>query len=480
MSRNNDLREKILLNNFRDKLTIRHLKKVAKDDLEAFRREGVRSFLYRWIKRFKRILLLPNFIAALVNNIYLILPLPLRKYLITKRSEKSRSEFQKIKVFDSSEIETIDEVLSVVINTKNSPEYFYDILDRYTHQVGFKSVEIIIVDSGSTDDTLKIAKTFGAKIIQIQPEEFRHGRSRNIGVKAASGKYLVVAVSDAIPSTVDLCFKVATKLREQNAAAVSIRQIPRFDADLFAIWSFWQHYQYIFGVLNHDVWVENIKNFSSLDSHEQRKLSIIDDVFVLHDADFIKQEKYDNNISYAEDILLSINYIKKGYKIGILQSEAVIHSHSRPPEYFFKRYFVDANVIFEVFGTLPKNFFTDDIFKKSPHAVVASVIQITQEQLMKYGLKDTSWLEKYLLLVKEEANEINLLTKSWNNLFDDIYGKFAKFVESIGDEEKEYQDVKQRIVAMVSGTLLSEFLLRQPESAKKELTVFKEFMEKGI
>src|SRR4030042_1750083 len=84
-------------------------------------------------------------------------------------------------------LNSIPETVSVVINTKGSPPFFEDILRKYKGQVGLDKIEIIVVDSGSKDNTLNLAAYYGCKIIEIKPEEFKHGRSRNIGIEAASG-----------------------------------------------------------------------------------------------------------------------------------------------------------------------------------------------------------------------------------------------------------------------------------------------------
>ncbi len=47
-------------------------------------------------------------------------------------------------------------------------------------------VEIIVVDSGSTDATLEIARRYSDCVIEIAPEQFTFGRALNVGARAAS------------------------------------------------------------------------------------------------------------------------------------------------------------------------------------------------------------------------------------------------------------------------------------------------------
>jgi glycosyltransferase involved in cell wall biosynthesis len=78
--------------------------------------------------------------------------------------------------------------ISAIILTKNNEDLITDCLES----VGFCN-EIIVVDGGSTDDTLKIAKRYKAKIV-----EGKGGFSerRNLGAEKASNDWLFYIDSD--------------------------------------------------------------------------------------------------------------------------------------------------------------------------------------------------------------------------------------------------------------------------------------------
>ena len=59
----------------------------------------------------------------------------------------------------------------------------------------FTNYEHIVVDDGSTDESVAIARKFGAKILQTTGRE-GPGAARNIGAKAATGKYLCFVDAD--------------------------------------------------------------------------------------------------------------------------------------------------------------------------------------------------------------------------------------------------------------------------------------------
>jgi len=469
MSVDQNLVEDFSASNFRSKLTIRHFKKVIKDDLQALKEEGVVDLFVRWGQR--------------VGELMFFVPGLMQRRFLTKRIEKNRQVLKEVQIKEVVEIKSFPYSLSIVINTKNSPPFFKEILQKYKNQVGFRKIEIIIVDSGSTDDTLKLAKYYGCKIIQIRPEEFRHGRSRNIGVEAATGKYIINAVSDATPSTLDLAYKVVLKLEEKKAVAVSVRQIPKFEADLYAAWMVWQHNQFMFGSGGEEVWVYDVKNFDSLPYLEKRQACLIDDVFVLHWADSIKKEKYNEDIRYAEDLLLSISYIKQNKKIGSLQSESVIHSHTKPAEYFLKRHFVDGNIIFEVLGTIGSNI-SDGFIPASIQEIDNSLHTILYAAKLKSreNQENLVWLAKYLDFFDGKVRINESLVKDWDRLYKNLHEQLLSF-RLDGESYPPDGEISSKIAAQVSGLLLSEFVSKlktKDKRAEEKVGKFIKLLEVGI
>ena len=90
--------------------------------------------------------------------------------------------------------------ISIIIRTYNESKYLRTLLSSIKAQkYNQDSIEIVVVDSGSSDGTLEIAAEFNAHIVLIPKESFTFGRSLNLGCVAASGELLVFISGHCIP-----------------------------------------------------------------------------------------------------------------------------------------------------------------------------------------------------------------------------------------------------------------------------------------
>ncbi len=87
---------------------------------------------------------------------------------------------------------------AIVIRAYNEARHLPRLLEGIRQQ-SVREVEIILVDSGSTDDTVTIAESFGAKIVHIPPQEFTFGRSLNLGIAATTRDLVVIASAHVYP-----------------------------------------------------------------------------------------------------------------------------------------------------------------------------------------------------------------------------------------------------------------------------------------
>jgi rhamnosyltransferase len=87
---------------------------------------------------------------------------------------------------------------SLVIRAFNEEQHIGRLLEGVRHQT-VQDVDVILVDSGSTDATTTIAAQYGATVVHIPPAEFTFGRSLNLGLAAAACELVAIASAHVYP-----------------------------------------------------------------------------------------------------------------------------------------------------------------------------------------------------------------------------------------------------------------------------------------
>lgn len=62
------------------------------------------------------------------------------------------------------------------------------------------ALELLVCDSGSSDGSVAVARRHGAEVIEIAPERFSHGGTRNLLMERASGTHVAFLTQDALPA----------------------------------------------------------------------------------------------------------------------------------------------------------------------------------------------------------------------------------------------------------------------------------------
>lgn len=87
--------------------------------------------------------------------------------------------------------------LSVVIPVRGGARYLSEVLAAVRAQA--PEAEVLVVDSGSRDDSVAIARAAGAVVHEIPPAAFGHGRTRNLAAELTSGDVVCFLTQDATP-----------------------------------------------------------------------------------------------------------------------------------------------------------------------------------------------------------------------------------------------------------------------------------------
>lgn len=114
--------------------------------------------------------------------------------------------------------------ISIIIRSYNEGPHIQKLLTGIASQ-SVKDVEVILVDSGSTDRTVPIAESNGVRIVHIAKEEFSFGRALNRGCAVATGDVLVFASAHVYPLRTDWLEKLVQPFDDADITLAYGRQV---------------------------------------------------------------------------------------------------------------------------------------------------------------------------------------------------------------------------------------------------------------
>jgi len=109
---------------------------------------------------------------------------------------------------------------SIIIRAKNEEAMLGETLRRL-HTQTFRDFEIILVDSGSTDRTIEIARGFASvRVVQMPASDFTFGRALNLGCRHSRGDIMVFLSAHALPGTDRWLAKLLAPFEDHQVAGV--------------------------------------------------------------------------------------------------------------------------------------------------------------------------------------------------------------------------------------------------------------------
>ncbi len=214
--------------------------------------------------------------------------------------------------------------VSVVIRARNEADLIGECLKGIASQDYKGQVEILLIDSGSTDATLEIAKGFSqVRILEIPPKEFNYGGTLNLGITESKGDLIIALSAHCVPVHQKwLSALVAPLLLDSSAAGSFGRQIPWPHADLWEA----KYLNVIFPTTD--------KVFSGIEYYTQP----LDVLYSNANSCFRRMVALNNpfpRLAWAEDRIWGHRVLSKGYSLHYAANAAVFHSHQRSVKGYF-------------------------------------------------------------------------------------------------------------------------------------------------
>ena len=232
---------------------------------------------------------------------------------------------------------------SIVILTLNAGPRLRRVLDAVHAQRFDGALEILVLDSGSTDGTLELAaghdraKRRGS--VAIHPvNNFGHGRTRNEGARLATGRFVVYLTQDALPIGDRWLTNLLAPFDDPTVAATYSRQVPYADATPMERFFLSRRFAGVRIVKpepkRHRLGLYSVF-FSNVSSAIRR--------------DVLLEHPFDDSLIMSEDQQFARDVIRAGWRTVYEPASVVRHSHRYTLWQVFTRYFDSLYSLEEIF-----------------------------------------------------------------------------------------------------------------------------------
>jgi glycosyltransferase involved in cell wall biosynthesis len=239
--------------------------------------------------------------------------------------------------------------VSVAIPVRDGGTLFAEVLRALSSQT--VEHELIVCDSGSRDDSLQLARSHGARVLEIAPGQFSHGGTRNLLMEAAGGAHVALLTQDSVPADERwLEWLLAGFALAPDVAIVygPYRPRPQAPPAVRLELESW------FGSLSAD----GLAQVERLDERERSALPAIELIgrrgFFTDANACVARAAWERipfrDVPYAEDRVLALDMLRAGYAKAFVPEAAVVHSHTYTTSQQLRRSFDEWRGLREVYG----------------------------------------------------------------------------------------------------------------------------------
>ncbi len=218
--------------------------------------------------------------------------------------------------------------VSIILPTLNGACHLRELLPAIATQNYQGDVEIVAIDSESSDDSAALLRSHGALVVSIPQKEFGHGRTRNHGVSLAGGQIVVFLSQDALPVGSDWLRRLVAPLQNETIGATFARQLPRRGATPFERHAAAEIYPAR----------SRLYRLQAGRAIELQKL-FFSNVCSAARREICTRFPFDESLIMSEDQFFARDLLLGGYQIHYNASAKVVHSHHYDLRALWKRHF---------------------------------------------------------------------------------------------------------------------------------------------
>ena len=257
---------------------------------------------------------------------------------------------------------------SVIIRAYNEEKHIGRLLEGIRQQT-IKDAEIILVDSGSTDKTVSVAESFGARIVRIPSDEFTFGRSLNFGVRVATREFVVIASAHIYPVYPDWIESLLRPFEDDHVALAYGKQRGPDSA------------KYSEQQIYHQWYPDESKPDQPTTFCNNANAAIRKSLW--------EKNKYDETLTGLEDLAWAKWAKEQGYKIAYVAEAEIVHIHNETPRGVYNRYRREAMALRKIYPEA--NFNLYDFFRLTITNIFSDLWHAMREGLLLKNLGSIFW-----------------------------------------------------------------------------------------
>ncbi len=219
-------------------------------------------------------------------------------------------------------------MISVLIPVKDGGSDLIRCLQAIAAQTVEQEVEVVVVDSGSSDGSADNARKLGATVHEIPASAFVHGATRNLAARLSSGDVLVFTTQDAVPATDHWLAWLVAALEGDGVVGAYGRQLPHEDAtppEQFFL-------DFMYGTSPRTQRLDGIEELS----FEQTLFSNVNSAIP---RSVWEANPFRDDVTMSEDQEWSRRMLLAGHTIVYEPAAAVRHSHAYTLRGAFRRFY---------------------------------------------------------------------------------------------------------------------------------------------
>jgi len=257
---------------------------------------------------------------------------------------------------------------SIIIRAYNEEKHIRRLLEGIRQQT-IKDVEIILVDSGSTDATVSIAQEFGAIVVHIPSAEFTFGRSLNFGVRAASRELIAIASAHVYPVYPDW-LEILLRPFEDEQVALTYGKQRGYEGSKYSEHQIFHQ------------WYSDVSNLDQVTAFCNNANSAIrKHLWDVH--------PYDETLTGLEDLEWSKWAKGQGHKIAYVAEAEIVHIHNETPRGVYNRYRREAMALRCIYPEAHFNFY--DFIRLTITNILSDLWHAVRERVLLKSFSSIFW-----------------------------------------------------------------------------------------